>query len=636
MSSRTAAMSGMAKPDTTRPPTSFSSFWSLAFGLGMVLVFLGERAAGGGSFRVALTAGGLVVAVAATAVRAFRVRVMDRQAHAKGAGGTEKVLLWLSLLGLLALVVYFLRSDVVGRYLDRPLDQSAPRLAVVLGALWPAVMACALTPMLMVEVSYLGMARAAVIEAGRIRAALHAGLGLSFALVFAFATVYVATNRDPKWDLSYFRTAKPGDATRNVVRALQEPLEVSLFFPPANEVKEQVQDYFDLLKGESPFLQVKAYDQAVDVARAKELGVTANGFVAFSRGGHKELLSLGQQLESARTQLRNLDLEAQKRILQVARPRQTLYFVGGHGERGESNAQADDKRGIIRELRTLLRAQNHELADLSASTGLASGVPENAAALLIVGPTSKFLPEEVAAISEYVHGGGRLFIAVDPEAGLDHADLLQPFGVKFTPSNLASDRVYARTRHQPSDQINLLTAGYSSHPSVTTLSRLGARAPIVLLGAGPLQDAAPRRTPELFIDYTVHADPSTWLDLNGNFAFDSPAETRKTWEIAAAITYKKSRDVKPEDEGRIVVVGDSDLLTDNVIRYEGPAYFTYESVKWLLGDEAIQGTIHSEADVPIQHTRKDDVLWFYSTIFLAPALVVGIGLIVTRRRGGRR
>ena len=34
----------------------------------------------------------------------------------------------------------------------------------------------------------------------------------------------------------------------------------------------------------------------------------------------------------------------------------------------------------------------------------------------------------------------------------------------------------------------------------------------------------------------------------------------------------------------------------------------------------------TEADVPITHTRKQDVVWFYSTIFLAPALVIGAGV----------
>ena len=56
------------------------------------------------------------------------------------------------------------------------------------------------------------MARAPKIELGRIRDAMYTGLGLAFALVFAFSIVYVASERDAKVDLSYFRTAKAGEA----------------------------------------------------------------------------------------------------------------------------------------------------------------------------------------------------------------------------------------------------------------------------------------------------------------------------------------------------------------------------------------------------------------------------------------
>ncbi|HEY8211462.1 MAG TPA: ABC transporter, partial [Myxococcaceae bacterium] len=95
-------------------------------------------------------------------------------------------------------------------------------------------------------------------------------------------------------------------------------------------------------------------------------------------------------------------------------------------------------------------------------------------------------------------------------------------------------------------------------------------------------------------------------------------------------------DVKPEEEGRVVVLGDSDFLTDTIIRYEGPAYFAFDSMKWLVGDESIQGTVNSEVDVPVQHTKENDRFWFYSTIFLGPAFLLGLGLAGTRRRGGRR
>jgi hypothetical protein len=58
-------------------------------------------------------------------------------------------------------------------------------------------------------------------------------------------------------------------------------------------------------------------------------------------------------------------------------------------------------------------------------------------------------------------------------------------------------------------------------------------------------------------------------------------------------------------------------------------------VRWLLGEEGYIGTTTDESDVPISHTRKQDVAWFYSSIFVTPALVIGIGLVVTRRRKKR-
>lgn len=43
----------------------------------------------------------------------------------------------------------------------------------------------------------------------------------------------------------------------------------------------------------------------------------------------------------------------------------------------------------------------------------------------------------------------------------------------------------------------------------------------------------------------------------------------------------------------------------------------------------------SEEDVPIQHTRSQDVAWFYATVFGVPVAVLAVGFFVTRRRGRR-
>jgi hypothetical protein len=83
-------------------------------------------------------------------------------------------------------------------------------------------------------------------------------------------------------------------------------------------------------------------------------------------------------------------------------------------------------------------------------------------------------------------------------------------------------------------------------------------------------------------------------------------------------------------------MGDSDVLTDGVLRSYGNPYLAMDSVLWLLGEEELAGEVSNEEDVPVQHTRQQDVVWFYSAVFLGPAMVLAAGFLVTRRRGRRR
>ena len=78
---------------------------------------------------------------------------------------------------------------------------------------------------------------------------------------------------------------------------------------------------------------MQSFDRDVDPQKAKELGVSGNGIVVVARGGHREQMSIGLELEGARAQLRNLDRDVQTRLLKVAKPPRNVYFVTGHGER---------------------------------------------------------------------------------------------------------------------------------------------------------------------------------------------------------------------------------------------------------------------------------------------------------------
>ena len=61
-----------------------------------------------------------------------------------------------------------------------------------------------------------------------------------------------------------------------------------------------------------------------------------------------------------------------------------------------------------------------------------------------------------------------------------------------------------------------------------------------------------------------------------------------------------------------------------------------DSLKWTGGEEKWTGEVKSEKDVPLQHTKGKDIIWFYSTILGAPLFVLGIGLLGVRLGRRRR
>jgi len=600
---------------------------SVPFAGGLLLVFIGERLVAAGSGRAVCTTLGLVLALLAFALGLARATSEEDDARAT----VERTFAALMALGLLAVLAYFLQSDLLPRLGGPDLSLVAPRLAVAFRVLCAVLVLLSLLPLGLGELAFASMARARRVEEERVRDAVLSGLGMASVLVAALALGWAADFRDAKVDLSYFRTTRPSAATRALVRGLTEPVTLTLFFPPGNDVGAAVWDYARDLARENPRLEVQRYDQAVDLTRARELGVTANGSVVVSRGSRKEVYVPGVELDQARTALRALDGEVSKRLALVARARQILYFTSGHGERVEQNPDTLDSRGTLRVFRELLRAQNNELRPLGSAEGLATEVPKDAAAVLVIGPTTPFLLEEVQALTRYVRGGGRMLVALDPEVGEAFDALLQPVGVRFIPTVLANGHVFIPRSHQMSDRALLVTATYSSHPSVATLARLGVSAPMFFITTGSLE-VLKQKPGDVGVDFTVLALPDTFRDLQGNFTFEPRAGKRRAWELAAAVTLQR----KPGPDGRAVVVADADVFTDVVMEaILGNRTFALDSVRWLLGEEAI-GVAASELDIPMQHTRDQDVLWFYATIFLAPALALGAGIGVTRWRRRRR
>jgi hypothetical protein len=339
-------------------------------------------------------------------------------------------------------------------------------------------------------------------------------------------------------------------------------------------------------------------------------------------------------MATARPKLKTLDGDFQKTLLKVLREKRTAYFTVGHGELNDTQPTQENMGRTGKGMRQILEQQNYGVRDTSVTTGLGVDVPDDATLLVVLGPQQPFLPEEVQSLQRYLDRGGRLFLCLDPEPKVDLAPLAGLVGLTVSTAVLANDKIHLRRHSNDSDRVILQTNRYSSHASVSTLSRLSSR-PVYLLGAAALDKKADA-DPALKIDFTLRALGDTFDDQNGNFALDAPAEKRSSWALAAAVSRPVAAPTdgskKRSDEMRAFVLGDADVVSDAAFSSnEANVLLVADSVRWLTGEESFAGLLATPEDVRIEHTKQKDLVWFYGTIFVAPAIVLGGGLLYTRR-----
>lgn len=553
-----------------------------------------------------------------------------------------RALAWMSGVGLVGLFVYFATTDWGREVLaiHRPKVGKPDTFGDVATVVWVGLVTVALAGTLLGELARAGMQRAERVESRRVISAVVAGVSLALAAVYGALFTYGAGQTDVSADFSYFRTAAPSESTRRMVDSLQDPLRVVLFFPQLNEVGKKVEGYVDELAKGSDMLEVERYDRLLVPDIAEEHEVRKDGVVVLVRDKSSQTLDVGTDIKKASRTLKRLDGEFQKVLLKAMRGQRTAYLTVGHGELNESTDRQTGRTGQA--FRRHLESQHYKVENLGLADGLGSEIPEDATIVVVLGPKQPFLAEEVQALARYADRGGHLLLALDPEDKVDLDPLAEIVGIKWQQAMVVHDRILLRRRRNESDKANLVAKRFSSHASVSTLSKLAARGAAVLLpGAAPL-DRRESAGSSLRIDWAVKSVAGSYVDYNGDFSFDRDDEKRGTYNLIGAVSRppagKKQADEEAADtttgpaEMRAFVVGDADLFSDVVLDFsQTNVLLLLEAVRWLGGEESFTGEVSSEEDVQIVHTKAEDQIWFYSTIIAAPALVLGFGLFVTRR-----
>jgi len=466
------------------------------------------------------------------------------------------------------------------------------------------------------------------VESMRVRESATSALSVALAGAFLAVGAYLTAAHDRTLDASFFKTSTPGTAVQEIVRSMAEPLRVLLFFPEANPVKDEVENYFRLLDAATDNVQVETHDRLSQPLVAADYEVRDDGTVVLMRGDRDERVYLPIQLGAARARLRILDGEIQSELLKLQRNQLFAYMTVGHGELNdpfrEGGGATSESQPSVAALRSLLELLSYQVRDLGVRTGLGSRIPDDATVLMVLGPQRPFLDEEMSVVKEYLDRGGSLLMALEPDSDFDLGRLRDHLGIEYSSTTLADDQRHLRQTRTLADRRLIVTDRLSAHASVTTAGRRGVGSAILMAGAGHLTEASDVEGPTR--RFVIQSIPSTFDDVNGNFQFDEASESRGSYNLAVAIEGPALQD---GGTMRSLVYADADMFSDPVLTSLGMnAAIVADGIRWLGREETFAGETVSEADVPIVHTRAEDVAWFYAIIFGAPTLVLGLGLVV--------
>jgi len=474
----------------------------------------------------------------------------------------------------------------------------------------------------------------------RVAISLNTALELLLAVLLVGMVNYVSFRhyRRADWSRSHYYSLS--DKTRNLLGSLTNRVRVVVFFQPQQEIYEDVDNLLKEYVYASPWIEVERVDPDRDLARTEELTrkyqVEQANVVVFESGGRTKYISssdiiefdysmvpLGQEPVKTAFKGEQAFSSAIQSVTHGRRPR--VYFLQGHGERDpDSFSQNGGYSGIGAEI----RRDNIELSKLVL--GEAAGVPEDADALGVAGPSKRTSEQEINLVRRYLTRRGRVMVLLDPmtASGLD--PLLAEWGVR-----LAEDVVVDATRTLSGRE--LFVTKYNPHPIT---SRLGGVTSILYLPRSVEPAAAPEdagaKADKPRVLRLASCSDAGWAetDLEQNpMRYDPQVDRPGPVSVAVAVETGAGLGIDMQIRPtRLVVFGDSDFVANGAMT-GGNADFFMSALNWLLEREELMGIAAKPAEqnrLIMSHAELQVLFWV--VVVLLPGFIAMYGSLVWLRR----
>lgn len=461
------------------------------------------------------------------------------------------------------------------------------------------------------------------------------------------------------------------DKTEKIVKGLAADVSLHVLWSQGDEFYPDVKEVLDGYSALSPRVKVEVIDPDRNPERAKliigkygakvktmetgEMGIVAGVFVAagdnvkFVASNELEDLGGGMFDEGGEGEEGLSEFKAEQQItsaiLRVTSGEQaTICFTQGHDE---WEFEGFGPRAL-RHLKDALKQDSYKVEALA--TAGASKVPERCGMVVVAGPTRGFMEDEAALLDRYLARGGRLLLLLDP---IIEADAFRPTGLEALAAKRGirlDDAVVLeldQRRLVSESPFEFVASEFSAHPAVKALALPpGAGAdvlaqmtayPVLLSLVRPL---APAAGAEVTADALAKSSAASWgetdvgsLTSGERVPEPGPSDVTGPVTIAMAATDGGKGGGEP---GRLVVVGDSDFLAEELFNHASLLNRDLWSglVGWLTDRE----DLISIAPKNREHVRltltEDDATTVWAVVIgeVLAMLVLGVAMWFVRRR----
>ena len=457
-----------------------------------------------------------------------------------------------------------------------------------------------------------------------------AGVSVIVALGVLVAVNYVSVRQNKRWDLTANQQFSLSDQTTKLLQGLTA-LAKFLVFEQATGF-DRFRNRLGGYEYASRQVSVEYVDADKYPLRAKEYEIQQYGTVVVEYMDRKERVTTDSEQDLTNALIKVLNPSKKK-----------VYFLAGHGEK-DTASQASDRAGY-NGIAEGLRLDNYEFDKLVLAQ--TNEVPADATILVIAGPQSDVLEQEVPLLESFLAKSGKLLVLLDPPDDLKGGNrmprltaLLAAWGIKATDTVVVdlSGRTNVAT-------VAVVGPPYPSHP-ITDRFNLLTLFPLAR-GLAPETGAGEGRTPQPFLQ----THQRSWAEATMS-QLQSPDQLKPeeangdlvgpvTIGMAVAVPSKppapRAPDAKtdqpPPPETRVAVIGDSDFASNAYLGGEGNRDLFMNALSWLSQQENLISIRPREAaDRRLTLTASQITGMFALSIFLVPGAILGAGVYTWWRR----